>query len=229
MNPHFSRGRSQTARAFLFILALFLCKLPVSAQTINANATANNGGSSGWAIFFDLTANSNALFVMQLTTASTAAANAGFSIEVFTRNGTSLGGPVGSGPGSSMAGWTSLGTASATQGATSSGISLPITIPTISVDPFATVGVALLFSGAGPRYFGTASSGPYQMFSDSNLTLTTGDARSVPFTTTGSWFAPRGLTGSITYSVVPEPSSIALLVLGGSLCFCRRRRAFKSG
>ena len=224
MNPHFSRGVSETARALLCILALFLCKVPVSAQTINANATSDNGGSSGWAIFFDLTANSNALFVMELTTASTAAANAGFNIEVFTRAGTSLGGPVGSGPGSSMSGWTSLGTASATQGATSSGISLPIAIPTISIDPFATVGVALLFSGAGPRYFGTASSGPYQMFSDSNLTLTTGDSRSAPFTPTGSWFAPRGLTGSITYQVVPEPSSILLLAVGGSLWLRRRRR-----
>lgn len=209
--------------ALAFILSLLLCPLSVSADTINANATSNNGGASGWGIFFDLTANSNAVSVTQLTTGSTALANAGFTIQVFTRNGTALGGPVGSGPGSSMAGWTSLGMANATQGAVDSGVSLPISIPAIHVDPFATVGVALIFSSAGPRYFGTGS-GPYQMFFDTNLSLTTGDARSVPFTPTGSWFAPRGLTGSITYSVVPEPSSIALLGAGGLLLLLARRR-----
>ncbi len=219
-----SFGFSGTARAVLFLFALILCQSPASADIINANATANNGGSPGWAIFFDLTANTMPVSVTSMTTASTAAANAPFSIEIFTRTGTALGGPVTGGPGSSPDGWTSLGTAMATQGPTSSGISLPIDIPAINVDPFATVGVAVLFTGAGPRYFGTGS-GPYQMFSDSNLTLTTGDSRSVPFTPTGSWFAPRGLTGSITYAVVPEPSSFVLLTLFGPLLWLRRRRS----
>jgi len=219
--PRFPLGLFRTTRLLLVILAVVSGRLSVSAQTINANATANNGGSTGWGIFFDLTANSNPISLFQLTTASTAAANAGFSIEVFTRSGTSLGGPVSTGPGSSMAGWTSLGMVSATQGAVASGISLPINIPAIAVDPFATIGVALVFTGAGPRYFGAAS---LQMFSDSNLTLTTGDARSVPFTPTGSWFSPRGLTGSITYSVVPEPTSIALFAAGASLLLLGRRR-----
>lgn len=223
--PLSSFGFSGTTRAVLFLFALILCESPASADIINANATANNGGSPGWAMFFDLTANTMPVSMTSMTTASTAAAGATFTIEVFTRTATALGGPVTGGPGSSPDGWTSLGTAMATQGPTSSGISLPIDLPAINVDPFATVGVALLFSGAGPRYFGSGS-GPYQMFSDSNFTLTTGDSRSVPFTPTGSWFAPRGLSGSITYSVVPEPSTLALLTLfGASLCFVRRRRS----
>jgi len=151
-----------------------------------------------------------------------AAANATFSIEIFTRMGTALGGPVGVGPGSSTAGWTSLGMVTVTQGATTSGISLPINLPNFSIAGGQTVGVAIVFTGAGPRYFGTGTP-PIQQFSDGTLTLATGDARSVPFTTGGSFFSSRGLVGQIMY--VPEPSSFALLgVAGASLLLVLRRR-----
>lgn len=195
-----------------------------SAQTFTlpANPTANNGGAAGWAIFFNLSAGTNPLTVKSLKSASTAAANAGFSVEVFTRSGTALGGPVGSGPGSSPAGWTSLGVAAATQGPVGSGISLDIDIPDFGIAAGDTVGVALLFTGAGPRYFGTGTA-PLQSFTDGELTLLTGDARSVPFTTGGSFFSSRGLVGDITYEVVPAPSALALLGLGGLVATRRRR------
>ena len=80
-----------------------------------------------------------------MTTARTAAASATFSVEFFTRTGNALGGPVGSGPGSSSAGWTSVGVVQATQGATSSGVSLLFATPTIVITPGDTVGVAMLF------------------------------------------------------------------------------------
>jgi hypothetical protein len=126
--------------------------------------------------------------------------------------------------GQSPVGWTSLGTVAATQGAVASGISLPIDIPDFSLLPGTTTGVALRFTTAGPRYFGTGT-GPLQVFTDGNLTLTTGDARSVPFTATGSFFTPRGLTGSITYDIVPEPASFAALGLVAGAVAIRRRRA----
>lgn len=161
---------------------------------------ANNGGSSGWAMFLDFIAGSRDIYVTQMRTASTAAASSSFSVEVFTRSGTALGGPVGIGPGSSTAGWTSIGTVPAVQGSTSNGISLVFTIPTILVPAGDTVGVALKFSVAGPRYFGTGSP-PLSTYSDSNLTLITGEARSVPFTPTGTWFSSRALTGEVRYVV----------------------------
>jgi len=69
-----------------------------------------------------------------LTTAINGAAGVAFSVEVFLYNGSGLGGPVGVGPGSSSAGWTSIGVAAGTQGSVGLyGISLPIDIPDIAV------------------------------------------------------------------------------------------------
>ncbi|MBN1632881.1 MAG: hypothetical protein JW917_01795, partial [Ignavibacteria bacterium] len=167
--------------------------------TLPANpGPANNGGSAGWAIFFNLIAGTSDVAVTQMSSANSGVAFTSFSVEVYTRSGTALGGPVGSGPGSSTAGWTLLGTAPAVQGSTSSGISELFTIPTIQVPAYDTVGVAVKFIGVGPRYFGTGSP-PLEIYSDSNLTLITGDVRSAPFTPTGSFFSSRALTGVIRY------------------------------
>ena len=171
--------------------------------TLNANSgPSNNGGSTGWAMFFDLIGGTHDITVTEMSTGNTAAANATFSIEIFTRTGTALGGPVGSGSGSSTAGWTSLGTVTFTQGTTASGVSLLCQIPPILVGAGDTVGVAARFTGAGPRYFGTGSP-PYSTYADSNLTLITGDGRSAPFTPTGSWFGSRAMVGALRYVVNP--------------------------
>lgn len=171
--------------------------------TLNANAgPSNNGGSAGWAMFFDLIGGTRDVTVTQMSTGNTATASATFTVEIFTRVGTALGGPVGSGSGSSTAGWTSLGTATLTQGSTANGVSLVGTIPSILVGAGDTVGVAVKFTGAGPRYFGTGSP-PYSTYADSNLTLITGDGRSAPFTPTGSWFASRAMVGVLRYVVNP--------------------------
>ncbi|MCE1165359.1 MAG: T9SS type A sorting domain-containing protein [Bacteroidetes bacterium] len=171
--------------------------------TLNANAgPSNNGGSSGWAMFFDLIGGTRDVTVTEMSTGSTATANGTFTVELFTRTGTSLGGPVGSGPGSSTDGWTSLGTTTFTQGSTANGVSLLCRIPPILVGAGDTVGVAAKFTGAGPRYYGTGTP-PYNIYSDSNLTLITGDGRSAPFTPTGSWFASRAMVGALRYVVNP--------------------------
>lgn len=160
---------------------------------------ANNGGSPGWAIFMNLIADpAYAVTITDMTTASTAAASATFSVEFYTRSGNALGGPVTSGPGSSPAGWTSLGTFTVTQGATASGVSLLFATPAITINPGDTVGLAMLFTGAGPRYFGSGTP-PYGTYSNTGLTVVTGDARSAPFTPTGSFFSSREHVGEIHY------------------------------
>ncbi len=190
-------------RAFgYFVVGIFVLGLNTAgiAQILPANpGPSNNGGATNYAIFLDFIAGAMPIDVTHMKTASTAAAAATFNVEVLTRTGSSLGGPVGSGPGSSMAGWTSLGTVPAVQGPTGSGISELFALPTISIGAGDTVGVALRFTGAGPRYFGTGTP-PYSIYSDANLTLVTGDSRSAPFTTTGSFFTSRALVGEVHYA-----------------------------
>lgn len=210
--------------AFALVAA---CGGVASAAVLGANpAPANNGGSSGWAIFSDFTSLGNPLSITHMTTASSAAAGGAFTVEVFVFNGSGLSAPgssVATGPGSSSTGWTSLGVANATQGAAgSTGVSELIDIPDISVGAGQTVGVAFLFGGAGPRYFGTGAA-PILTFADAELSLDTGNARSAPFTTGGSLFASRGHVGEFTYEVIPAPASLALVGLGGLVAGRRRR------
>ena len=154
---------------------------------------ANNGGSPGWAIFSDLIAGPRWVTITGMTTASTALAGASFTVEFFTRSGTALGGP-----GGDPTGWTSLGTVAVTQGAGGPDGVSELFATSLSLNPGDTVGVAMLFTDAGPRYFGTGAP-PFQVFADTNLTLITGEGRSAPFTSGGSVFASRGLVGEIHY------------------------------
>lgn len=195
------------------------------ADVLQANTATDNGGSAGWGIFFNLQATgSSAVTVTDFQTASNVGPGVAFSVQIFIRLGSGLGGPLASGPGSSSAGWTSLGTVPATQGAAGNGVSLTIDIPDFTIGLGETVGLAVLFTGAGPRYLGQGTA-PLSTFSDANLTLTTGDVRSVPFTTTGSFFSSRALAGSIGYSTVPEPSTYVLLALGSAGALAGYRRA----
>jgi len=185
-------------RHWKIVLLFLLCaSSPGYTQAVlHANpGPSNNTGSVGSAIFFDLAA-STGVVVTGLTTAANALPGATYSVRISTRAGTALGGPVGTGPGSSSAGWTVLATLPATQG--SGEISLPIALPELSIAAGQVLGVAVEFLGAGPAYFGTGAV-PLETYSNANLTLRTGDNRSVPFTTTGDFFSSRALVGSIRY------------------------------
>lgn len=174
---------------------------------------ANNGlSAAGAGILFNLIGRTRDIFVTRIKTALSAAAGAPVRFEVYIRDGNALGGPVGSGPGSSLAGWTLIDTADGFQGPVANGISELITLGPIPVGANDTVGVALKFLIAGPRYFGTGS-GPYITYSDSNMALVTGDARSTIFLPTGSFFAPRELTGELRY-VVATPVGITNMNTG---------------
>lgn len=180
----------------LFGLLLLLPQLSFAQAVLNANqAASNNGGSLGSALLFDLQATTGVV-ITGFTTASLAAPGTTYTVRVHSRGGSALGGPVAAGVGSSAAGWSLLGTVTAIQGAGE--VSLPVSIPDLRIAAGQKRGIALEFVGAGPRYFGTASP-PLEVYSNSNLTLTTGDARSAPFTTTGTWFSSRALIGSIRY------------------------------
>ncbi|WP_145195967.1 hypothetical protein [Planctomycetes bacterium Poly30] len=181
------------------LLASLALTATVSAQTtLAANTIADNGGGASWGLFFDVTAETGALSITHLRTASTAGVGAGVEFDVYTIPGTGLGGDLTTGPGSSLTGWNSVGHAIGIQGAVAQGISELIDIPDVPVPAGQTVGVCLVFTVSGPRYFGTGAN-PYQTFTDGALTLTTGESRTVPFTPTGLLFSSRGLTGELVY------------------------------
>ncbi len=211
-------------------LVLLLCVVvvPINAQSndpedahiLVANpGPSNNGGSPGWAMFLNFIASgTNYVQITGMTTASGAAAGASFSIEFFVRTGNALGGPVTSGPGSSTDGWTSLGSVPVTQGAVASGVSLLFDTPEIMITPGDTAGVAMVFTGTSPRYFGTGTP-PYDVYTDTYLTCVTGDARSAPFTPTGNFFSSRALVGEIHYNdLVPvELATFSAYSAGSSI------------
>ncbi len=210
-------------RNWIVSLLLLCASTPGFTQALlGANpGPSNNGGSVGSAIFFDIEANTGVV-INGLTAATDAAPGATFNVRISTRAGTALGGPVDMGPGSSSAGWTVQGTVLATQG--SGEISLPFTIPELPIAAGQVLGVAVEFLDISQNYFGTATP-PVEVYSNPNLILRTGDARSVPFTTTGSFFTSRALVGSVRYRLAdavlpanPGPSNNSL-GSGGGLFF----------
>ena len=202
----------------LFVLLALGSVSSVYAQMIlNTGLSPNNGGSPGWGMFMDLIGGSQDVDIVGMSTASTAAANAGFTVQIFTYQGNVLGFGQG-GPGSDPTGWTDLGTVAATQGATANGISLVFTTPTITIPAGDTIGVALVFIDVGPRYNGSGAP-PYTEVSDANLTLVTGDSRQMPFTPSGTFFTSRALCGEIDYnfSVPVELTSFVATSVGNAV------------
>lgn len=186
-------------RAWICMLGLVFGggALAQTSAILNAHpGPSNNGTSVGAAMLFDLEATTDVV-VTSLTTATTLAPGDTFQVTLHTRPGTALGGPVNTGPGSSPTGWTLLGTYTATQGAGE--VSLPINIAPIQIAAGQVVGVAMRFQpGVLARYHGTGTP-PIQTYSDTRLTLRSGDVRSAPFTTSGDFFSSRTLVGSIHY------------------------------
>ncbi len=199
------------------LLALGGVSSVFAQQVLNTGLSPNNGGSPGWGMFMDLIGGPQDVEIVGMSTASTAAAGATFTVQLYTYQGNVLGFGSG-GPGSDPAGWTDLGTVTATQGATSNGISLVFTTPSITIPAGDTVGLALICVDVGPRYNGTGTP-PYTEVSDANLKLVTGDSRSVPFTPGGSFFSSRALCGEVDYNVIVpvELTSFAATSVGNAV------------
>jgi hypothetical protein len=147
-------------------------------------------------MFMDLQAVSNVV-VTGFNAATLALPNASFQVQVFTRNGSTLGGTSSTGPTSSSAGWTLHATVAGTQGATGQ-VSLPLVIPDLPINAGQTIGIGLVFVNIGQSYVGAGVSTP-ATYTDSILRLTTGEVKAAPFTTSGAYFVSRELLGNIFY------------------------------
>jgi hypothetical protein len=184
------------------VFAIALAAHSRAQLVLNAHpGPSNNGGFASWAQFFDLTATSPMLVTHLRFAYSEIDPDPlpSVQVEVFTRSGTALGGSSTSGPGSSPAGWTSLGIFTGYPANSGTGTTQPIQVPPILVNPGQTTGVALLITGGAPRYWGLGNTA-YSTYTDGTLSLTTGDSRSFPFTTVGELYASRQLVGGVTYT-----------------------------
>lgn len=189
-----------------------------SAQSITTIFSSNNNGSPGGAVYFDVVVNSNALTVTGFDTNTASTASFGFT--VFMRTGTSVGFE------GSSAGWTQVATGTGTGMGTNN--ASPVTLGnTFNLGANATWGLALVMDASTQHFYsGTGTNpAPGQLsYANADLTLNMGSATNVAFS--GSAFRPRVWNGTMYYTAVPEPATMAILGLG-VLPLLRRRRARK--
>ena len=163
------------------------------AQTcLSTLFAANNGGSPGGAVYFDITV-TNSMQIVGLETNYDVTVGSAVGIQVWmtAAGGTHVGNET------NAALWTQVGQDDGN--ATSAGLDVPtsITLATPILMTPGTYGVALVSSGDGHRY--TNGNGTNQNFSDANLAISLGTASNVPFT--GGIFSPRVWNGSICYNL----------------------------
>ena len=161
---------------------------PGSVETLYA---ANNGGSAGGAVYFDVTA-INAADIGTVFTNYDAVAGSPVGIEVYTTPGTHVGNE------NDPSVWTLV--ANDDGNAVSAGLDTPsvINLAAPFTIPSGTMGIALVSVGDGHRY--TNGTGANQQFSsmNGNLTVDLGVATNVPFT--GGIFSPRVWNGALIES-----------------------------
>lgn len=158
-----------------------------SQSCLSTLFAANNGGSVGGAVYFDVTV-SNAVIIQGFETNFDNAVGTAIGLDFYmTAAGSSYVGNE-----ANPAAWTLVESGVGV----SSGLNVPSVVPlnnAVTVTP-GTYGFALVAIGDGHRY--TSSPNP-SFFSDSFLSITLGAASNVPFT--GTPFSPRGWNGSICY------------------------------
>ncbi len=182
------------------------------ADTITTLFASNNSGSPGGGVYFDVTVGANPIEIISFEVNSNAVAGANIAFEAYTRPGGHRGFE------NSPNGWT----LEATGFGTTAGLDLPSAVNlnnTFVLPANTTVGMALtLGSDAGHAY--TNGNGANQRYADGNVQLDLGTTNNSLFG--AGLFSPRVWNGSITYNVIPEPSSLVLLA-SGCLALLRRR------
>lgn len=201
------------------ILAAFLT---VTAHSQSLTTTAPNNGSGG--VFLDLTPVAGPLEFTGFSTYFQSAAGSAVSVEVWARTGSYVGFT------GSDAGWTLLQTVSGVSaGTTVESAVFSLSLP-VQLASGQTMGIYLhsVTVGGGIRYTGSNAAPPTTMYSNAELSLFSDTSRTGAVSFGGSQFSPRTFAGTVTYNVVPEPATFALLGCGGVVLLWRLRRKAKA-
>jgi PEP-CTERM motif-containing protein len=210
MNTVMNRVKTIAAIAVLS----FVAAASSNAQSLTTLFGSDNNGSPGGAIYFDATIGSSALSItsFDINTDSTASFS---NFQVWLLAGmTSQGNET-------SASWVLMATGSGTGAGVDSPTSVMLS-NAILLNASTLYGIALVMDPSASHFY-TNGDGTNQNFSNADLSLSLGSATNVPFTP--PVFAPRVWNGTIYYSVVPEPSTVALLGFGalGLVGIVRRR------
>jgi hypothetical protein len=203
-------------------IALLVVAAGAQANSITTIFTGGNNNSPGGGNYFTVTVAGNDLTVTGFDV-NTLAAQTGvaFGFEVYTTATTHLGNELNS------AAWTLQATGSGV----GAGLNLPSAVTlnnTFNLSAGTSYGMAIfLRNGPGAASLAyTNGNGSNQAFSNADVALSLGTATNGFFTP--SVFSPRVWNGTMHYTPVPEPASMAALGLGLAAIIARRRRSKKS-
>jgi hypothetical protein len=196
-----------------------LAVVPFGAFAQSLSTAAPNNGTGG--VFMELTdLTGSGLFITEFDTVfGSGTIGTQANVEIWTRPGTYAGFTA------SSAGWTLHETAVAFAGGTSTWVPINM-VNDIAIASNATVSVYLhsTTTGNGIRYTGTGALPPQTTWSDANIQLFSNISRTGAIPFGGSQFTPRTFSGTVYYSPVPEPATIAALAAGFALLALRRRK-----
>lgn len=198
-----------------FLAVAVAASVSASAMAQSITTLPPNNGSGG--VFLELTPTSSPLQVDSFQTYFSSVAGTPVTVEVYTRPGAYAGFTA------SNVGWTLHQTVIGTSaGAAVLSTAIPVNPILIALGGPTSVYFHAITAGGGIRYQGTGTTST-GTFSNADVTLFSNTSRTgaVPFA--GTQFIPRAFSGTINYSIVPAPASLALLGLGG-LVAARRRR-----
>jgi hypothetical protein len=144
------------------------------------------------------------------------------SVEVWTRAGTYAGFT------GSSAGWNLHETTNTVAGGSTTWVPINM-LSDINIGANQTMSVYLhsvlpALSGTGIRYTGTGAGGHQTTFANADLSLFSDVSRTGFVSFGGTEFTPRTFSGEVHYRVVPEPASVAALIVGLGFIALRRRK-----
>ena len=161
-----------------------------TSGSLSTMFVGTNGGSSGWAVMYDVTVGPADIQVTELDINSTSTST--FDLDLYVINGTYVGNET------NAAAW---GAVAASGSGVGAGTDIPSNVvldAPVVLSANTTYGFAVVTTGLGQRY--TNGDGTNQNFSNADMSMSLGTAVSGLFT--GTVFTPRVWNGTVHYETI---------------------------